>query len=132
VELPTKISLTAAIVSVTAGKPLLAAGTSVADVVDRWHAETERAIKRSHVVVDLRDGETLRFMVDLHYDELRAGTYSARLHYAVKRNIQGLNVDGSFRHPDQATLTRAKTLWEGTVVSDWITFNVVDAPRSGP
>jgi len=89
VELPTKISLTAAIVSVTAGKPLLAAGTSVADVVDRWHAETERAIKRSHVVVDLRDGETLRFMVDLHYDKLRAGTYSARLHYAVKRTSKG-------------------------------------------
>jgi hypothetical protein len=81
--------------------------------------------------VDLRHRETLKFMVQFHYDSLPAGTYTARLYYEVRRNIEGLNVDGSFRPPSRATLTRAKTLWEGTVVSDWITFRVVDPPRDG-
>ena len=83
--------------------------------------------------IDLRDGETLRFMVRFHYERLPPGTYSARLRYTVTRDIKQLNVDGFFHGPDAATLARAKTLWEGTVVSDWITFGVVsasDGPRS--
>ena len=80
--------------------------------------------------VDLRDGETLRFMVSFHYDDLHAGAYRARLRYTVKRSIEALNVDGSFHPPDQATLTKAKMLWEGTAVSDWIAFTVEPAPRT--
>jgi hypothetical protein len=80
--------------------------------------------------VDLRDGQTLRFMVSFHYDDLQAGTYRARLRYTVKRDIEGLNVDGFFHPPDQATLTKAEALWEGTAVSDWITFTVEAAPRT--
>jgi hypothetical protein len=80
--------------------------------------------------VDLRDGETLKFMVSLHYGNLRAGTYRARLHYSVTRDIERLNVDGEFHTPDRGTLTKAKALWEGTVTSDWITFNVEAAPAS--
>jgi hypothetical protein len=81
--------------------------------------------------VDLRDGETLKFMVSFHYENLRAGTYRARLHYSVTRDIERLNVDGFFHPPDRATLTKATTLWEGTATSDWITFNVEAAPPSG-
>lgn len=75
--------------------------------------------------IDLRDGETLRFMVRFHYERLPPGTYSARLHYTITRDIKRLNVDGSFRLPDDATLARAKTLWEGTAASEWITFRVL-------
>jgi hypothetical protein len=75
--------------------------------------------------VELRDGETLKFMVSYHYEKLPPGTYSARLRYTVRRDIEGLNVHGNFRGPDRATLARARTLWEGTVVSDWMTFSVV-------
>jgi hypothetical protein len=74
--------------------------------------------------IDLNKGETLRFMVHFHYERLPPGVYSARLHYTVSREIKHLNVDGSFRLPDEATLARAKTLWEGTAVSEWITFRV--------
>ena len=79
--------------------------------------------------VDLRDGETLKFLVSFHYDRLPAGTYTARLRYTVGRDIAALNAHGNFDPPDAATLARAKTLWQGTAVSDWITFTVVDGPR---
>ena len=69
-------------------------------------------------------------MVSFHYDDLHAGAYRARLRYTVKRSIEALNVDGSFHPPDQATLTKAKMLWEGTAVSDWIAFTVEPAPRT--
>ena len=77
--------------------------------------------------IDLQDRETLRFMVCFHYEGLAPGTYSARLHYTVTRDITRLNVDGSFRRPDEVMLARARTLWEGTVASDWTTFSVVSA-----
>jgi len=55
--------------------------------------------------VDLRDGETLKFMVSFHYDNLSPGAYVARLHYNMRRDIEGLNVDGGFHPPDRGMLT---------------------------
>ena len=69
-------------------------------------------------------------MVSFHYEDLAAGTYTARLRYTVGRDIEALNANGNFDRPDAATLARAKTLWQGSAVSDWITFTVANGPRN--
>jgi hypothetical protein len=58
------------------------------------------------------------------YDDLPPGTYRARLRYAVKRDIEDLDVHGDHLPPGRATIRRARTLWQGAAVSDWITFTV--------
>jgi hypothetical protein len=84
--------------------------------------------------VDLGDGESLRFMVRLpaffHF-RVAPGSYRARLHYAAKRSLRGVNdyvprPAGSKRMSkiSEAAAAKLQTLWEGSLVSEWLSFTV--------
>jgi hypothetical protein len=85
---------------------------------------------RARDVIPLASNEVFRTSAPWFGNrELDPGTYTVRLRYVAKRDPQGQKI----QHTKGAAQVRAalKTVWEGTLVSNWITIKVT-APAKRP
>jgi hypothetical protein len=78
--------------------------------------------------VDLAPGQALRFFLQhesFGYRHLPPGVYRARLSMTFRRTLKGVEYRVS-----RATRQRLSSLWEGTLISNWLQFSIAPSKAS--